>query len=90
MHLPDPFHKWIWKYILGFLTFENYSSNPKDLCPRQRSSSLLSSAGDAILCWAIHDFLWYFLGISAIFVAKDYLSPEYIQVSNLTFFSLRH
>jgi hypothetical protein len=34
--------------------------------------------------------LWYFLGISAIFVAKDYLSPEYIQVSNLTFFSLRH
>ena len=30
--------------------------------------------------WAVHDFLWYFLGISAIFVAKDYLSPEYIQV----------
>jgi len=41
---------------------------------------LLAMIGDSLLSWAVHDFLWYFLGISAIFVAKDYLSPEYIQV----------
>ena len=69
-----------WIGVTGFLTFENYSSNSKDLCPRQRSSMLLAMIGDALLSWAVHDFLWYFLGISAIFVAKDYLSPEYIQV----------
>ena len=80
LYLDDNFINLTTFEILGVLAFENYSSNSKDLCPRQRSSTFFASIGDSLMSWAVHDFLWYFLGISAIFVAKDYLSPEYIQV----------
>ncbi|GBO42273.1 Glycerophosphodiester phosphodiesterase 1 [Araneus ventricosus] len=34
----------------------------------------LSQVGDVALEWAFHNVLWYFTGVSAVLVHKDYLS----------------
>ena len=39
-------------------------------------------AADVLLKWALHDCLWYFLGLSAVLIEKDYLTLAYIQVSS--------
>ena len=35
--------------------------------------------GDVLLSWAIHDFLWYFLGIAFIIIDKNEIHAPYIQ-----------
>jgi len=32
-----------------------------------------------VLRWALHNFLWYFIGLSAVLIHKDVLTKEYIQ-----------
>ena len=48
-----------------------------------RSSSLplyyLSCLGDRVLGWAVHDFLWYFLGLAVMVVDKDQINAPYMQ-----------
>lgn len=49
--------------------------------PRSFSLPLyyLSCLGDRILGWAIHDFLWYFLGLAVMVVDKDQINAPYMQ-----------
>lgn len=37
-------------------------------------------AADVVLKWSVHEWLWYFLGLSCILVHKDVLTKEYIHV----------
>ncbi|KAF8776934.1 Glycerophosphodiester phosphodiesterase 1 like protein [Argiope bruennichi] len=40
----------------------------------------LAQAGDVALEWAFHNVIWYFTGVSAVLVHKDYLSAEYVRM----------
>ncbi len=64
----------------GLLSFDNFSSNPKKLHSRADSANFCATVGDFLLSWAVHNFVWYFVGISAVFVNKNCLSPSYVQV----------
>ena len=39
----------------------------------------LSCLGDRVLGWAVHDFLWYFLGLAVMVVDKDQINAPYMQ-----------
>ena len=39
----------------------------------------LSCLGDCVLGWAVHDFLWYFLGLAVMVVDKDQINAPYMQ-----------
>lgn len=69
----------------GLLSFDNFSANPKKLHPRADSAKFFTTLGDFLLSWAVDDFLWYFVGISAIFANKECISPSYVQVSMWNF-----
>ncbi len=49
--------------------------------PKSRSIGLfyLATFGDFILSWAVHDFLWYFLGLSLVVVDKKQINAPYVQ-----------
>lgn len=49
--------------------------------PKSKSIPLntLSRMADKIMSWAIHDFLWYFLGLSLIIVDKNQINAPYVQ-----------
>ena len=49
--------------------------------PRSFSTSIfyLSKIGDKLLSWAIHEFLWYFLGVALILVDKNEITLPYVQ-----------
>ncbi len=40
----------------------------------------LSRLGDVLLKWCLHEWLWYFIGLSAVLIHKDYLNKEYLHV----------
>ena len=42
---------------------------------------LAAVAGDVLLRWSLHEWLWYFIGLSAVLVHKDVLTKEYLHVS---------
>ena len=49
--------------------------------PKSHSLSLfyIASLGDQVLTWAIHDFLWYFLGLALVIVDKNQINAPYVQ-----------
>ena len=64
-----------------FISYCNYSPVPKEMVRRFSSpfQHHLALLGDFVYKWAYHEFLWYFLGLSAVLVHKDYLTPAYVQ-----------
>ncbi len=64
-----------------FLAYESYSAVAGGA--KRRFDGLLQHyaavAGDVVLRWGLHEFLWYFLGLSAVLVEKDYLTLGYVQ-----------
>ena len=67
-----------------YLTYENWNGIKGDAKPR--FDALLYHAcavvGDVLLRWALHEFLWYFIGLSAVLIHKDVLTKEYLHVSS--------
>jgi len=66
-----------------FLTYENWTGIKGDHKPRFDAILYHSAAvvGDVILKWAVHNFLWYFIGLSAVLIHKDVITKEYLQVT---------
>ncbi len=62
----------------GFISREGAKSDAK-----RRFNSLplhlVALMADVILGWSIHEWLWHFIGLSAILVEKDSLTPAYLQ-----------
>ena len=64
-----------------FLSCKTYSPVSKD-CLRRFDSPFqhhVAVVGDYVLGWALDNFLWYFLGLSAVLTQKDVLTPAYVQ-----------
>ncbi|XP_059085274.1 glycerophosphodiester phosphodiesterase 1-like [Tigriopus californicus] len=64
----------------GFLAYQHYGpplNGPRFDSPLQH---YLARAGDVVLQWSVHEFLWYFLGLSAVAIEKNVLTPEYVQL----------
>ena len=68
----------------SFLAFGTYCAIGGPACRRFEgiAQHYAAMAADVILKWALHDCLWYFLGLSAVLIEKDYLTLAYIQVRN--------
>lgn len=49
--------------------------------PKSYSIALnhVAKIGDLLLTWAVHDFLWYFLGLSIMVVDKKQITAPYVQ-----------
>ena len=62
----------------AFITYEGCKSDS-----RRRFSSLplhlAALLADVLLKWALHDFLWHFIGLSAVLIEKDSLTGGYLQ-----------
>ena len=67
----------------SFLAFGTYCAIGGPACRRFDgiAQHYAAMAADVVLKWAVHDCLWYFLGLSAVLIEKDYLTLAYIQVS---------
>ena len=66
----------------SFLAFGSYCSIGGPACRRFDgiAQHYAAIAADVVLKWGLHDCLWYFLGLSAVLIEKDYLTLAYIQV----------
>jgi len=64
-----------------YVAYKGYSSISKEKVCRFDSPLAHHTAvlADYAYTWAFHNFLWYFLGLSAVLVNKDVLTPEYVQ-----------
>ena len=64
-----------------FIAYESYTGSLADFRPRFESVFTHHCAilADILLTWAFHDFLWYFLGLSAVLIHKGVLTQEYVQ-----------
>jgi len=64
-----------------YVAYKGYSSISKEKVRRFDSPLAHHTAvvADYAYTWAFHNFLWYFLGLSAVLVNKDVLTPEYVQ-----------
>ena len=63
------------------MAYKGYSSISKEMVRRFDSplAHHTAVALDSVYTWAFHNTLWYFLGLSAVLVNKDVLTPEYVQ-----------
>ena len=65
-----------------FLTYETYNGIKGD--SKARFDALLyhvgAVIGDILLKWSLHEWMWYFIGLSAVLIQKDFLTKEYLQV----------
>ena len=63
-----------------YLSYETYGGNHLHHRPRFSSPfyHLAAVLADHVHKWALHDFLWYFIGLSAVLIHKDALTGEYI------------
>ena len=65
----------------SFVAYKNYSGVSKEMARRFSSpfQHHLAIVADYIIEWMVHEFLWYFLGLSAVLVHKDVLTVAYVQ-----------
>jgi len=64
-----------------YVAYKGYSSISKEMVRRFDSpfKHHLAVVADSVYTWAFHNFLWYFLGLSAVLVNKDVLTQAYVQ-----------
>ena len=65
----------------SFVAYKNYSGVSKEMARRYSSpfQHHLAIVADYIIEWMVHEFMWYFLGLSAVLVHKDVLTVGYVQ-----------
>ena len=64
-----------------YFAYKNYSGVSKEMARRFSSpfQHHLAILADYIGEWLYHEFMWYFLGLSAVLVIKDVLTAGYVQ-----------
>lgn len=70
-----------WRPKFLSLSVYNEGSSGRECQARFRSPFQHGAAvlADLVLEWAVHNFLWYFLGLSAVLIHKDCLTRDYVQ-----------